>query len=106
MCVQTYYCVCPELSLCEYRLIIACTDLSLCLHRLIIVCIYSRSVEINIAHRLGKFESEKMRPVIVRFMSRQRKIETIKLTRALAKTPYVIKEDLTKDNQEFLNEPY
>lgn len=60
--------------------------------------------EINIAHRLGKFESEKMRPVIVRFMSRQRKIETIKLRRALAKTQYVIKEDLTKDNQEFLNE--
>lgn len=60
--------------------------------------------EINIAHRLGKFENRKMRPVIVRFMSRQRKIETIKLRRALAKTQYVIKEDLTKDNQEFLYE--
>jgi len=34
--------------------------------------------EINIAHRLWPFNSKKKRPIVVRFMSKQRKIETIK----------------------------
>jgi hypothetical protein len=33
------------------------------------------------------------------FMSRQHKIETIKRRKALAKSRYVIKEDLTKENE-------
>ena len=57
------------------------------------------SSDINIDHRLGPYTNTKCGPVIVRFTSRQHKIETIKRRKALAKSRYVIKEDLTKENE-------
>jgi hypothetical protein len=60
--------------------------------------------DINIAHRLGPYTNKKCRPVIVRFMSKQHKIEYIKRRKALAKSRYVIKEDLTKENENIIYE--
>ena len=51
----------------------------------------TKESDINIAHRLGPYTNKKCRPVIVRFMSRQHKIETIKRRKALAKSRYVIR---------------
>jgi len=64
----------------------------------------TKESDINIAHRLGPYTNKKCRPVIVRFMSRQHKIETIKKRKALAKSRYVIKEDLTKENENLVYE--
>ena len=64
----------------------------------------TKESDINIAHRLGPYTNKKCRPVIVRFMSRQHKIETIKRRKALAKSRYVIKEDLTKENENLIYE--
>ena len=38
----------------------------------------TKESDINIAHRLGPYTNKQCRPIIVRFMSRQHKIETIK----------------------------
>ena len=62
--------------------------------------------DINIAHRLGPFRPRQNRPVIVRFMSRKHKLEACKKRKILKGTQYVIKEDLTQTNQNFLNELY
>ena len=64
----------------------------------------TKESDINIAHRLGPYTNKNCRPVIVRFMSRQHKIETIKRRKALAKSRYVIKEDLTKENENLIYE--
>ena len=52
---------------------------------------HTKESDINIAHRLGPYTNKKCRSVIVRFMYRQHKIETIKRRKALAKSRYVIK---------------
>ena len=61
----------------------------------------TKESDINIAHRLGPYTNKN---VIVRFMSRQHKIETINRRKALAKSRYVIKEDLTKENENLIYE--
>ena len=64
----------------------------------------TKESDINIVHRLGPYTNKKCRPVIVRCMPRQHKIETIKRRKALAKSRYVIKEDLTKENENLIYE--
>ena len=60
------------------------------------------SRDINIAHRLGRINTEtdaKPRGIIVKFMSRRSKIECIQKRRVLKGSKIVIKEDLTPQNQ-------
>ena len=58
--------------------------------------------EISISHRLGIFQENGNRPIICKFISRNRKIETIQRRKQLRGTRIVIREDLTKMNQELL----
>jgi hypothetical protein len=60
--------------------------------------------DIDIAHRLGRYEIGKPRAVIVKFMRRRHKMETIQKRRALKGTRVVIREDLTPLNQKLLRE--
>ena len=59
--------------------------------------------DIDIAHRLGKFEENKIRPVIIKFVQRQVKVNVMRNTKRLKGTPYSINEDLTKMNQKVLS---
>lgn len=59
--------------------------------------------DIDIAHRLGRFDSKKNRPVIVKFMSRRKKMECIANRYKLKGSPVVIKDDLTQENQYLLD---
>ena len=58
--------------------------------------------DISVAHRLGFYKEEKPRPVIVKFVRRVHKIESIQKRRKLKGSRVVITEDLTKDNYSFL----
>jgi hypothetical protein len=60
--------------------------------------------DIDIAHRLGRFETGKPRAVIVKFMRRCHRMEAIYKRRALKGTRVVIREDLTPLNQKLLRE--
>jgi hypothetical protein len=60
--------------------------------------------DIDIAHRLGRYQPGKPRPIIAKFMTRRHKIETIQKRRALKGTRIVIREDLTPFNQSLLKE--
>lgn len=52
-------------------------------------------VEIDIAHRLGKFTPDGNRPIICKFTSRMRKRSIISVRKLLKGTSIVIREDLT-----------
>ncbi|XP_052249726.1 low affinity immunoglobulin epsilon Fc receptor-like [Dreissena polymorpha] len=58
--------------------------------------------DIDIAHRLGKYVENKCRPVIVKLVRRQTKIEIMKRANRLKNTGIFINEDLTKMNVEVL----
>ena len=60
------------------------------------------SYDIDIAHRLGKYEDTKIRNVIVKFVQRQVKVTVMKNTKKLKGTTISINEDLTKINLEVL----
>ncbi|XP_069109835.1 uncharacterized protein [Argopecten irradians] len=64
------------------------------------------SGDIDIAHRLGKFNRDRPRNVIVKFTHRRKKIEIIRARSKLKKTRYTIFEDLTKINQQILKDAY
>ena len=59
--------------------------------------------DIDIAHRLGKFEEKKIRPVIVKFVSRHTKYNVMHNTKKLKGTTLSFNEDLTKLNQQVLS---
>ena len=58
--------------------------------------------DIDIAHRLGKYEDKKVRPIIVRFVQRQVKATVMRNTRKLKGIALSINEDLTKMNLEIV----
>ncbi|KAH3801752.1 hypothetical protein DPMN_155413 [Dreissena polymorpha] len=58
--------------------------------------------DIDVAHRLGKYARHKCRPVIVKFVRRQTKIEIMKRAKLLKGTDIFINEDLTKINAKVL----
>ncbi|KAH3787546.1 hypothetical protein DPMN_165672 [Dreissena polymorpha] len=60
------------------------------------------TTDIDVAHRLGKFAKNKSRPVIVKFLRRQTKIEIMKKAKMLKGSRLFINEDLTKLNAEVL----
>ena len=60
------------------------------------------TTDIDVAHRLGKFAKNKSRPVIVKFLRRQTKIEIMKRAQMLKGSRLFINEDLTKLNAEVL----
>ena len=59
--------------------------------------------DIDIAHRLGKYENNKIRPVIVKFVSRQTKYIVMKNTKHLKGTKLSVNEDLTNVNHKVLS---
>lgn len=65
-----------------------------------------REVDIDIAHRLGKFDKDRPRNVIVKFTHRRKKHEIIRARKELKGTGYTIFEDLTKHNQLILKDAY
>jgi len=56
--------------------------------------------DIDIAHRLGKFNPNKPRPVIIRFTSRLLKDDVMSLRKSLRQRKIFVNEDLTRLNQE------
>jgi hypothetical protein len=60
--------------------------------------------DIDIAHRLGRFEAGRPRPIIAKFMTRRHKIEAVQKRRSLKGTRIVIREDLTPMNQALLKD--
>ncbi|KAH3771145.1 hypothetical protein DPMN_172447 [Dreissena polymorpha] len=58
--------------------------------------------DIDIAHRLGKFSPNKNRPVIVRFVRRQIKIDILRKAKLFKGSGIFVNEDLTKLNAEVL----
>ena len=61
------------------------------------------ALDIDIAHRLGKYEEGKVRPVIVKFVQRQMKHNIMKNTRHLKNTNISINDDLTNLNYKVLS---
>ena len=59
--------------------------------------------DIDVAHRLGKYEEHKIRAVIVKFVSRQTKFNFMKHTKTLKGTKYSVNEDLTSLNRKMLS---
>jgi len=59
--------------------------------------------EIDVAHRLGKYRQGKQRPIIVKFVRRQTKIQVFKYAKQLRQSAVYINDDLTKTNQEVLS---
>lgn len=55
--------------------------------------------DIDIAHRLGRYDNKRNRPVIVKFMCRRKKMECIANRHKLSGSHIFIRDDLTKDNQ-------
>ncbi|XP_021356912.1 uncharacterized protein LOC110452603 [Mizuhopecten yessoensis] len=62
--------------------------------------------DLDIAHRLGKFNREKPRNIIVKFTHRRKRNKVIKARSKLKKTGYMVFEDLTKINQQVLKDAY
>ncbi|XP_069132016.1 uncharacterized protein [Argopecten irradians] len=65
-----------------------------------------RTEDIDIAHRLGKFDQSKKRAVIVKFTHRTKKFEIIKSRRILRNSGITVSEDLTRINQQRLSEAF
>lgn len=63
-----------------------------------------KMIDIDIAHRLGRFREDGNRPVICRFSSRMNKMKVMKNRSSLKGSGYVIKEDLTLKNAKLLQE--
>ncbi|KAH3890807.1 hypothetical protein DPMN_014895 [Dreissena polymorpha] len=57
---------------------------------------------IDIAHRLGQFKSNSNRPVIIRFVRRQTKIDILRKAKLFKGPGIFVNEDLTKLNAEVL----
>ena len=60
-------------------------------------------LDIDIAHRLGKFQEGTSRPVIAKFVQRQMKNTIMKNVKYLKNTRISINEDLTKLNRKVLS---
>ena len=58
--------------------------------------------DIDIAYRLGRWEQGKNRPIIVKFVRRQTKINLMKKAKDLKKDKIFVNEDLSKLNQQVL----
>ena len=58
--------------------------------------------DIDIAHRMGRYNKDANRPIICKFVSRFAKHEVIRERRRLKGTPIVIREDLTIQNAKLL----
>ena len=58
--------------------------------------------DIDIAHRIGPFDSHKTRPIIVKFVRRQDRINVLRNAKMLKGTPISINEDLTSTNAKVL----
>ena len=56
--------------------------------------------DIDIAHRLGRYDENKIRPMIVKFVSRQTKYNVMRNTKHLRGTKLSVNEDLTRLNQQ------
>jgi hypothetical protein len=61
-----------------------------------------KPTEIDIAHRLGKYQEDGIRPIICKFVSRTLKKEVIGVRRKLKGSKVVIREDLTAKNAKLL----
>ena len=62
--------------------------------------------DIDIAHRLGRFQKNKARSVIVKFTHRVKKQQIVTARRILKGSQYRVSEDLTKSNQEKLRNAF
>ncbi|XP_060085981.1 uncharacterized protein LOC132565353 [Ylistrum balloti] len=62
--------------------------------------------DIDIAHRLGRFNPERKRPVIVKCTHGRKKHEIIRTRRTLKGSGFTVWEDLTKINQQKLSEAF
>ena len=58
--------------------------------------------DIDISHRLGPFESDRKRPIVVKFVRRHVKNAIMKNSKLLKGTVIYINEDLTKLNRKVL----
>lgn len=61
-----------------------------------------RNCDVDMAHRIGKFNRDGDRPVICKFVQRFAKHDIIRARRKLKGTHYVIQEDLTVTNAKLL----
>ncbi|XP_060082347.1 uncharacterized protein LOC132561663 [Ylistrum balloti] len=62
--------------------------------------------DIDIAHRLGRFNSDRPRTIICKFTHRRKKTQILSKRRNLRGSKIVIFEDLTKRNQDILKQAY
>jgi len=62
--------------------------------------------EIDTAHRIGRFRDGKNRNIICKFVRRQTKFQVIKQRPKLKSSGVVIREDITRTNQELLDRAY
>lgn len=62
--------------------------------------------DIDIAHRMGAFQTNGIRPIIVKFLSRRCKNAVIKARRILARSGIVITEDVAKEVYDLQKEVY
>ncbi|KAH3809673.1 hypothetical protein DPMN_138049 [Dreissena polymorpha] len=60
------------------------------------------SKDLDVAHKLGKYVPNKNRPVIVKFVRRQTKIDVMQRANRLKGTNIYVNDDLTKTNAEVL----
>ena len=58
--------------------------------------------DIDIAHRLGKFKPTENRPIIIKFVRRQTKVDILRKAKQFRGTGIFVNEDLTKLNAEIL----
>lgn len=58
--------------------------------------------DIDIAHRLGKFKQGENRPIIIKFVRRQIKVDIVKNSKSFKGSRIFVNEDLTKLNAEVL----
>ncbi|XP_033731169.1 uncharacterized protein LOC117320790 [Pecten maximus] len=65
-----------------------------------------RPEDIDIAHRLGKFDNSRKRTVIVKLTHRTKKQELVRARRILKGTGLIVSEDLTRFNQQRLSEAF
>lgn len=61
-----------------------------------------QQMDVDVAHRLGRFRTDGNRPIICKFVSRETKGKVIKARRKLKGSPVVIREDLTLKNAKLL----
>ncbi|KAH3736426.1 hypothetical protein DPMN_042989 [Dreissena polymorpha] len=59
--------------------------------------------DLDFGHRLGRFENGKSRPVVLKFISRERKIQILKMSKELKQGKIYPSEHLTPLNQNVFN---